>query len=110
MSPTKINFPMGVSWSVIHVFGKTSAEVPRIGLGLQDVDVVEVGFHRVPCPPTLLRSFGAAAFARRWLAIRSSQRDPANRPYFARRVAPCYVGHTSLFAALRAKYGRGGGI
>ncbi len=25
-------------------------------------------------------------------------------------VPPCYVGHTSLFAALRAKYGRGGEI
>jgi hypothetical protein len=44
----------------------------------------------------------------RGLAIRSSERDASGGPA-APAVPACYVGHTSLVAALRAKYGRGDG-
>ncbi|HRR57303.1 MAG TPA: hypothetical protein P5057_10080 [Acidobacteriota bacterium] len=50
----------------IQILGESDEEVRWGAFGSQDVDVEEAGFHRVPGPPSLLRNYDAAAFARRW--------------------------------------------
>ena len=70
-----------------HVIGQPDVGLPRVRKASEQINMVH-------------------GLAQRWLAIRSSQRDSSCGPT-SPGVPPCYVGHTSLSAAMRAKYGRG---